>query len=69
MGTADLANILLATGRVQEALVEFRHVKDLDPIGAGTKYIIALITAGQIDLARREQRVSSHLLRGFEHLW
>jgi TolB-like protein/Flp pilus assembly protein TadD len=55
MGTADLANILLATGRVQEALVEFRHAKDLDPIGAGTKYIIALITAGQIDLARREQ--------------
>ena len=57
MGTAHLANILMATGRVQEALVEYNHAQDLDPVGAGSNYIIALIAANQIELARREQEI------------
>ncbi len=57
MGSIHLANILLATGRVQEALVEYSHAQDLDPVGAGSNYIIALIAANELELARREQEI------------
>ena len=55
MATIHLANLLITLGRQEEALSEYRHANDLDPIGVGPSYILALIQTGRVEQARIEQ--------------
>ena len=49
--TSDLANLLVALGRVDEALVEYRHSMRVDPVNSSHRYVYGLVAAGRIDEA------------------
>jgi TolB-like protein/Tfp pilus assembly protein PilF len=52
--TSDLANLLVALGRVDEALVEYRHSMRIDPVNNSYRYVYGLVAAGRIDEAVAE---------------
>ena len=52
--TSDLANLLVALGRVDEALVEYRHSMRIDPVNSSYRYVYGLVAAGRIDEAVAE---------------
>lgn len=52
--TTDLANLLVALGRVDEALLEYRRSMTIDPVNSSYRYVYGLVAANRIDEAVAE---------------
>jgi adenylate cyclase len=52
--TVDLGNLLVALGRMDEAIVEYRYSREVDPVNAAGPYLRGLLAAGQTDQALSE---------------